>query len=166
MSNRRKLVIAGAAVAFAAAAGSGVAYAAGGDSAPAASTGGHPGASSSAPQGKTGDKAGKAGKHDKAKGKHDLARRAVHGQFTVKTKDGYKTILVQRGTVSAASSSSVTVSSADHYTHTYKIGSDTAVRIDKQKSSADKLTKGEKVVVTTGPKTGADTARIVVAHKG
>ena len=52
----------------------------------------------------------------------------VHGQFTVpKSGGGYQTIDVQRGTVTAVSSSSITVKSADGYSQTYAVSSSTEV---------------------------------------
>jgi hypothetical protein len=52
----------------------------------------------------------------------------VHGQFTVpKSGGGYQTIDVQSGTVTAVSSSSITVKSADGYSQTYAVSSSTEV---------------------------------------
>jgi hypothetical protein len=52
----------------------------------------------------------------------------VHGQVTVpKSGGGYQTVDVQRGTVTAVSSSSITVNSADGYSATYAISSSTEV---------------------------------------
>ena len=52
----------------------------------------------------------------------------VHGQFTVpKSGGGYQVIDVQRGTVTAVSSSSITVKSADGYSQTYAVSSSTEV---------------------------------------
>jgi hypothetical protein len=42
-----------------------------------------------------------------------LARRAVHGDVIVKTKNGYETVTFDRGTVSAASASSITIQRPD-----------------------------------------------------
>lgn len=53
---------------------------------------------------------------------------AVHGQVTVpKPGGGYQTVDVQRGTVTAVSSSSITVKSADGYSATYVVSSSTEV---------------------------------------
>ncbi len=92
------------------------------------------------------------------------ARRIVHGQFTVKTKDGFRTVLTQRGEVSAVSPTSLTVTSPDHYAHTYALSSATRVRKDKQKSTISKLTKGDHVRVITSPKTGTNNAAVVIDH--
>ncbi len=48
-----------------------------------------------------------------------LARNVEHGEMVVQTKDGDKTIDVQRGTVTAISSTTVTVKSTDGFTETW-----------------------------------------------
>ena len=54
-----------------------------------------------------------------------LAGRMLHGEVTVQTKDGVQTFLVQRGTVTAVGSDSVTVKSSDGFTRTWKVDSST-----------------------------------------
>ena len=52
----------------------------------------------------------------------------IHGQLTEpKSGGGYQTVDVQRGTVTAVSSSSITVKSADGFTATYAVSSSTEV---------------------------------------
>jgi len=52
----------------------------------------------------------------------------VHGQVTVpKSGGGFQTVDVQRGTVTAVSSSSITVKSADGYSQTYAVSGSTEV---------------------------------------
>jgi hypothetical protein len=52
----------------------------------------------------------------------------IHGQFTApKAGGGYQTVDVQRGAVTAVSSSSITVKSADGYVATYTVSSSTEV---------------------------------------
>ncbi|GAA3095209.1 hypothetical protein JOF29_004112 [Kribbella aluminosa] len=53
---------------------------------------------------------------------------AVHGEFVVpKNGGGYQTVAVQRGQVTAVSNDSVTVKSADGYSRTYTLTSNTMV---------------------------------------
>lgn len=53
---------------------------------------------------------------------------AIHGEYVVETSTGtYVTELTQRGTVSAVSSTSVTVKSADGYSKTYVVPSSVSV---------------------------------------
>jgi hypothetical protein len=54
-----------------------------------------------------------------------LAGRMLHGELTVQTKDGVQTFLVQRGTVTAVGSGSVTVRSSDGFTRTWKVDAST-----------------------------------------
>jgi hypothetical protein len=52
----------------------------------------------------------------------------IHGQFTEpKSGGGYQTVDVQRGTVTAVSSASITVKSADGYSATYSVSRSTEV---------------------------------------
>jgi hypothetical protein len=52
----------------------------------------------------------------------EMVRNTLHGEVVVQTKDGTKTVLVQRGTVTAISDTSVTVKSSDGYTLTWTFG--------------------------------------------
>lgn len=53
---------------------------------------------------------------------------AIHGELTVPDGNGgYRTMVIQRGTVTDVSSTSVTVKSDDGYTKTYKVDDDTLV---------------------------------------
>ena len=114
-----------------------------------------------------------------AKGGHDnhpalrrlLIRRAIvakhveHGSVTVATKNGELTIDVQRGTITAISSTSMTVKSADGYTLRWTFGDKTRVLDDRATIQPSQLKVGETVGVA-GPKTGSsDTARLVVVPK-
>jgi hypothetical protein len=52
-----------------------------------------------------------------------LRRNILHGEATVQTKDGVKTIEVQRGTVTAIDDKTMTVKSTDGFTVTWTFGS-------------------------------------------
>ena len=160
--NRRSLAIGGAAAVVAVGVGGGVAYAASGDSSSQAAAA--PAQANFASVQQAAD-TGKAAPHTKPLRKplrRVLARRVVHGQFTVKTKDGFRTVQVQQGTVAAVSATSITLVSADHYRHTYTIGSHTRVRFDGEKSAASKLVTGHHARVITAPRYGSNTAGIVI----
>lgn len=71
----------------------------------------------------------------------------VHGQVTVpKSGGGYQTQDVQRGTVTAVSSTSISVKSADGFTATYVVNSKTLV--DAQAAGIGSVKKGDTVSVT------------------
>jgi hypothetical protein len=55
--------------------------------------------------------------------RRQLAQHVEHGEVVVQTKEGDKTVDVQRGTVTAITGSSVTVKSADGFTQTWAFGS-------------------------------------------
>jgi hypothetical protein len=72
---------------------------------------------------------------------------AVHGQFVVpKSGGGYQTVDVQRGKVTAVSSTSLTVKSADGFSATYAVSSSTIV--DAQRDGIGSVKDGNQVYVT------------------
>jgi hypothetical protein len=71
---------------------------------------------------------------------------AIHGQFvTPKPGGGYQTIDTQRGTVTAVSTSSITVKSSDGYTKTYQVTSST--NVDAQRAGIGSVKTGQTVLV-------------------
>jgi hypothetical protein len=132
----------------------GVAAATSSDSAPAPSASAAP--SSSAP----------SSDHPRAKrAKRALIGRGMHGEWVVKGKDGKPvTLETIRGTVSAVSSSSVTVKAEDGFTATFATNSDTKVRGGGADSLGD-VKAGAKAAVV-GVKSGnTTTARTVLVRK-
>jgi uncharacterized iron-regulated membrane protein len=136
--NRRTIAVGGAAFVIAAGVGGGVAYANSGSS--AGSIPAHLTTATSSTTKSTTPK----------KKVRPVLRRLSHGQITVRTKAGFRTVLIQRGQITADSGNKVTVKSGDSYTYTYTTDSHTKVRVDKQKSSADKLATGDRVAVISG----------------
>ncbi|HEY7324483.1 MAG TPA: hypothetical protein VH520_06635 [Streptosporangiaceae bacterium] len=86
---------------------------------------------------------------------------AIHGQVTVpKSGGGYQTVEVQRGTVTAVSSSSITVKSADGYSATYAVSSSTEV--NAQAAGIGTVKDGDTVALTaTGAGKPATAASII-----
>ena len=71
---------------------------------------------------------------------------AVHGQYVApKSGGGYQTIDFQNGKVTAVSSTSITVRSADGYVHSYVVNSSTTV--DAQRSGISSVKVGNEVSV-------------------
>jgi hypothetical protein len=62
-----------------------------------------------------------------------LAAHVEHGEVVVQTKDGDKTIDIQRGVVTAIDDKSVTVKSADGFTETWVLG--TPLRVIERRST-------------------------------
>jgi hypothetical protein len=71
---------------------------------------------------------------------------ALHGQFVVpKSGGGYQAVDMQRGSVTAVSSSSITVKSADGYTKTYQVVSST--NVDAQRDGISSVKTGHQVTI-------------------
>ena len=90
------------------------------------------------------NKAGKAGKAGKAK--RSLVQRALHGEVTLGGKK-HRVVDFQRGTVSAVSSTSISVTSVDGFAATYVVDSSTVVRHAKQVEAIGDVKTGDKVRV-------------------
>jgi len=74
---------------------------------------------------------------------HMLLRRAVNATVTIKTKDGYETLELARGTVTSISSSSITVQSPNGTSMTATINSSTRFH----NTTEQQLANGDKVGV-------------------
>lgn len=90
---------------------------------------------------------GKAGKGGKAKRRKDLRDRVEHGEFTVRAKGGEKVMDLQHGTVVSASASGLQVKSADGFTASYVVNSDTKVRKGGTKAAIGDVHSGDPVAV-------------------
>ena len=111
------------------------------------------------------------GKGPAARARHRRARIAarrlggagtLHGEIVVRTKDGTKTVVVQRGTVTAVSATSITVRSTDGYTLTWALGKPLKVVEHRSTIDASQVKAGE-LVALAGVKNGSTpTARLVV----
>lgn len=72
---------------------------------------------------------------------------AVHGTAVVpKSGGGYETIAFQNGKVTAVSSTSITLHSADGYSHSYRVTSSTLV--NAQRDGVGSIKTGNQVIVT------------------
>jgi len=96
-----------------------------------------------------------------------LARHAEHGQVTVATKNGPKTIAFERGTVQSVSGASVVVKAADGVTWTWLVGRTTHVFLGGHRAGApasgDKaLADGQRIAVAGLVSDGTNQARWVL----
>ena len=92
-----------------------------------------------------------------------LARRAVHAELVVPTKQGFATVTVDRGTVASVSGDQLAITEGTPK-RTYKmvtltIPSSAKVRDNRQASSLTSLTTGQRVIVVSAPK-----RTLVLAH--
>lgn len=91
-----------------------------------------------------------------------LRKNTLHGEIVVETKDGPKTVVVQRGAVTAIDDDSVTVKSTDGYTVEWAFGDDLRVRERRDTIQPSDVKVGTEVGVA-GAKDGDRTvARLVV----
>ena len=86
-------------------------------------------------------------------GRRGLLNRLEHGQLTLQTKQGDRTVDLQRGVVSAVSPTSISVTSPDNFAGTYSVDSSTKVRTRAGVVSISNVHQGDHVfVVATGGK--------------
>jgi len=86
---------------------------------------------------------------------------AIHGQYVApKPGGGYQTIDVQTGKVTAVSSTSITLRSADGYTHTYAVTSSTMV--NAQRGGISSIKTGNEVSVRATVSGGTATAAQII----
>lgn len=91
-------------------------------------------------------------------------RRALHGEVTVKTDEGVKTVVFARGKVTAVSDSSLTITSEDNVATTFALNGDTRFGTRFALQSKDQVKVGVQATAA-GEKQGETvTARRVVVN--
>jgi hypothetical protein len=101
-------------------------------------------------------------KHPRVAIRKYLRKNTLHGSVTVQGKDGVKTIVVQRGTVTAVSATSVSVKSTDGFTATWTFGDPLRIVQARKKVATSALKTGQTVGVA-GTQTGATTSARLIA---
>ncbi len=85
-----------------------------------------------------------------------ILRRAVHGDFVVRTKSGFATVTIDRGTVVSVSGQALTLregtTKATYKTVTLTIPANARVRADRAPASLSALRAGQRAMVITLPK--------------
>jgi hypothetical protein len=76
-----------------------------------------------------------------------MLRSVLHGELTVAGTDGTKVVDLQRGKLTAASATSITVASSDGFTASYAVNATTVVRKARQTVPASALAVGDEVLV-------------------
>ena len=89
------------------------------------------------------------------------ALNGVHGEATVKRKDGFHLATWQRGKITSISGSGVTVRSEDGASWTWKTDDKTRVRKNGDKSSLKSLAGGDQVLVAGERSGDTRTARLI-----
>jgi hypothetical protein len=90
-----------------------------------------------------------------------LRKNTLHGEITVQGKDGVKTIVVQRGTVTAVTATSVSVKSTDGFTATWTFGDKLKIVQNKKAVQAGALKNGAEIGIAGTKDGSADTARLI-----
>jgi hypothetical protein len=98
--------------------------------------------------------------HRKAIRKY-LRKNTLHGEVTVQGKDGVQTIVVQRGTVTAVTSTGVSVKSTDGFALTWTFGDKLRVVQDKKAVPTSTLKTGAEIGIAGTEDGGKDSARLI-----
>jgi hypothetical protein len=85
--------------------------------------------------------------------RHGLGRRVLHGEVTIQTRAGVKTIVMARGEVTALSGDAITVKSSDGVQTSFGIDADTRYGFRNQTGPSAELKVGEDAFVA-GEKSG------------
>jgi hypothetical protein len=80
-------------------------------------------------------------------GRRALLKRVEHGELTLRTRNGDRTVDLQRGTVSAVSPTSISVTSADKFPGTYIVDAKTKVRTGNGLVGISSVHVGDQVFV-------------------
>jgi len=106
--------------------------------------------------------AAKGGKQHRAAVRKYLRRNTLHGEITVQGKDGVRTIVVQRGTITAVSAGGVSVRSTDGYALTWTYGDKLRVVQNRRTIATTALKSGAEIGVAGTRVGSATTARLIV----
>ncbi|MFG2090919.1 DUF5666 domain-containing protein [Spirillospora sp. NPDC048824] len=96
---------------------------------------------------------------------HRLGGHGVHGEATVQRDDGFRLATWQRGEITALSSTTLTVKSADGVSWTWTTNADTRVRKDHEKAAVKDLADGDKILVAGERSGGTRTAKLIRVPK-
>jgi hypothetical protein len=118
------------------------------------------GATTTTSAGRPRDKAGALGR---AGWRHALGRRVLHGEVTLQTKEGTRTVVMASGSVTALSTDAITVKSSDGVETSFKLDGDTRFGFRNEPAPSAELKVGEDAFVTGEKSGGTATARRVVS---
>ena len=95
--------------------------------------------------------------------RHALGRGVLHGEVTLQTKEGVKTVVMARGEVTALSGDAITVKSSDGVQTSFKIDGGTRYGFRNEPAPSAQLKVGDSALVT-GEKSGdSTTAKRIVS---
>jgi hypothetical protein len=105
----------------------------------------------------------RAGALGRAGWRHALGRRVLHGEVTLQTQEGTRTVVMAHGTVTALSKDAVTVKSSDGVETSFKLDGDTRFGFRNEPAPSAELKVGEDAFVTGEKSGGTATAKRVVS---
>ena len=82
-------------------------------------------------------------------GRRGLLNRLEHGELTVRTRQGDRTVVLQRGVVSAVSPTSISVTSPDKFAGVYTVDAATKVRTRSGVVGISSVHQGDQVFVVS-----------------
>jgi hypothetical protein len=94
---------------------------------------------------------------------HGLGRRVLHGEVTLQTREGVKTIVVARGEVTALSGQEITVKSSDEVSTAFKLDGDTRYGFRNEPAPNAELQVGDSAWVVGERSGDTVTARRVLS---
>lgn len=94
-----------------------------------------------------------------------LRKNTLHGEVVVQTKDGNRTVAVQRGDVTEINDSSVTVKSTDGYTATWTFATDLHVVRHSGTVKPEEIKVGTRVGVAGAKEGDRYVARLIVVPR-
>src|SRR5512132_3023790 len=95
--------------------------------------------------------------------RHALGRRVLHGEVTVQTKEGVKTLVLAYGQVTTLSKDAITVRSSDGVQTSFAIDGDTRFGFRNQPAPRAELKVGEDAFVAGEKSGGRPTAKRIVS---
>jgi hypothetical protein len=95
--------------------------------------------------------------------RHALGRRVLHGEVTVQTNEGVKTVVLARGEVTALSGDAITVKSSDGVETSFRIDGDTRFGFRNEPDPSAELKAGEDAFVAGEKSADRAVARRVVS---
>jgi hypothetical protein len=105
---------------------------------------------------------GRRGRHPRLR---YVFQHALHGEATLQTDEGLKTVVAQRGTLTQVTDTTITVSSSDGYTVTWTLGGSSVVVVDRARSTIDAVAVGTEVGVAGSREGDTVTLRLLVVPR-
>jgi hypothetical protein len=98
-----------------------------------------------------------------ARWRHALGRRVLHGEVTIQTREGVKTLVLASGQVTALAKDAITVRSSDGVQTSFAINGDTRFGFRNEPAPSAELKVGEDAFVAGEKSGGRATAKRVVS---